>query len=579
MKKINHFKKILIGSFVSSVLAQAADTPLNFSAEHNNIQILPQKFEYTLLDESSIKLGDILIDSKSLNFQLEFKQSNPNEAKVIFSWPAGLIKEGELTLYNNYGKALIKEEITKDKIQIVAGENNKDSLLRGEKATFTTDYQEEEFLEEIKYLPFLKFCIAKKDKSTKIELCSSELYVSSDDNKLTIKLRKSSQREAVVMINGKEAGDQGIIFLNDKNENINFKAQSESGALLEIITRLKPIDFKDVVISDDQKTIKFKGVGGFPVKEEGVKKISDTSWEISLPTEFPVFYVQGEGGMPMKQEFNIKGAVPQEKMRSFLVSSLVEKTYSNSISLDARLPKGVTAKPKDALSTVIPKKNQRLTWNLLSLTPNTLNKRYLVTSAKDSEAIIAYDIFRGYRFEGFTQARILSPLNLILLDLDLSWWLNNLKSGIAFRYSMPLTKPETITSFSDMELSYLHRLSSGLNFVDPSYFVGASYKMLKINDTSFAVPGILLGRKSIPSSIWMSTIADWYQWKFQYFTGQNKTGLNLKSIYSFDFTNFYGITDSQFLNYSLGILKYQTDSDGDFSKDQFSLTFGWNKLF
>lgn len=579
MKKLNLFKKILIGSFISSTMAHAADTPLNFSAEHNNIQILPQKFEYTLLDESSIKLGDILIDSKSLNFQLEFKQSNPNEVKIIFSWPAGLLKEGELTLYNNYGKALIKEEITKDKIQIVAGENNKDSMLRSEKATFTTDYQDEEFLEEIKYLPFLKFCIAKKDKSTKIELCSSELYVSSDDNKLTIKLRKSSQREAVVMINGKEAGDQGIIFLNDKNENINFKAQSESGALLEIITKLKPIDFKDVVISDDQKTIKFKGVGGFPVKEEGVKKINDTTWEVSLPTEFPVFYVQGEGGMPMKQEFNIKGAVPQEKMRSFLVSSLVEKTYSNSISLEARLPKGVTAKPKDALSTVIPKKNQRLTWNLLNLTPNTLNKRYLITSAKDSEATIAYDIFRGHRFEGFTQARILSPLNLMLLDLDLSWWLNNLRSGIAFRYSMPLSKPVSITSFSDMELSYLHRLSTGLNFVDPSYFVGASYKMLKINDTSFAVPGILVGRKAIPNSIWLSTIADWYQWKFQYFTGQNKDGLNLKSIYSFDFTNFYGITDSQFLNYSLGILKYQTDSDGDFSKDQFSLTFGWNKLF
>lgn len=579
MKKLNLFKKILISSLVSSTFTQAADTPLNFSAEHNNIQILPQKFEYTLLDESSIKLGDILIDSKSLNFQLEFKQSNPNEVKVIFSWPAGLLKEGELTLYNNYGKALIKEEITKDKIQIVAGENSKDSMLRSEKATFTTDYQEEEFLEEIKYLPFLKFCIAKKDKSTKIELCSSELYVSSDDNKLTIKLRKSSQREAVVIINGKEAGDQGIIFLNDKNENINFKAQSESGALLEITTKLKPIDFKDVVISDDQKTIKFKGVGGFPVKDEGVKKLSDTTWLISLPTEFPVFYVQGEGGMPMKQEFNIKGAVPQEKIRSFLVSSLVEKTYSSSISLEARLPKGVTAKPKDALSTVLPKKNQRFTWNLLNLTPNTLNKRYLVTSAKDSEATIVYDIFRGHRFEGFTQARILSPINLILLDLDLSWWLNNLRSGIAFKYSMPLTKPETITSFSDMELSYLHRLSAGLNFVDPSYFVGASYKMLKINDTSFAVPGILVGRKAIPISIWMSTIADWYQWKFQYFTGQNKSGLNLKSIYAFDFTNFYGITDSQFLNYSLGILKYQTDSEGDFSKDQFSLTFGWNKLF
>lgn len=579
MKKTIFFKKTILSCLILAGLSSSADTPLNFSAEHNKIQILPQKFEYTLLDESSIKLGDILIDSKSLNFQLEFKQSNPNVVKVIFSWPAGLIKDGELTLYNNYGKALIKEEITKEKIQIIAGESNKDTLLRNEKATYTTDYQDEEFLEEIKYLPFLKFCIAKKEKNTKIELCSSELYVSSDDNKLTIKLRKSSQREAVVIINGKEAGDQGIIFLNDKNENINFKAQSESGALLEIITKLKPIDFKDVVLSDDQKKIKFKGVGGFPVKEEGVKKINDTTWEISLPTEFPVFFVQGEGGMPMKQEFNIKGAVPQEKMRSYLISPLVEKTYSENISLEARLPKGASAKPKDALSNVIPKKNQRFTWNLLNLTANTLNKRYLVTSSKDSEATIGYDVFRGHRFEAFTQVRALSPLNMFILDLDLSWWLNNLRSGLGFKYCLAVTKPESIKSFSDIEFNYFHRLSAGLNFIDPSYFIGASYKMFKINDLSFAVPGLTLGRKATTHSLWLSAIADWYQWKFQYFTGQNKAELNLKSIYSFDFTNFYGITESQFLNYSLGILKYQTDSESDFSKDQISLTFGWNKLF
>lgn len=579
MKNFCFVKNLIFTTLFLTPLAQAANTPLNFSAEHNNIQVLPQKFEYTLLDASSIKLGDILIDSKSLTFQLELNPSNPSQAKIIFSWPAGLLKEGELTLYNNYGKALLKEEITKERIQIVAGETSSDTLLRNEKATFTTDFKEEEFIEEIKYLPFLKFCIAKKDKNTKIELCSSELYVSAEANKLTIKERKSSQREAVVIINGKEAGDQGIIFLNDKNENINFKAQSESGALLEITTKLKPIDFKDVVISDDQKIIKFKVSGGFPVKEEGVKKINDTTWVISLPTEFPVFFVQGEGGMPMKQEFNIKGTVPQEKMRSFLVSRPIEKTYSENISLEARLPKGVTAKAKDDLTTVTLKKNQRFTWNLKKLTPNTLNKRYLISTAKDSEATIVYDVFRGFRFETMAQARVLTPANMALLDWDFTWWLNNLKSGIYFKYSLALNKPESITSFSDMDLAYLHRFTPGLNFVDPSYFLGVAYKMLKINDFSFAVPGVIVGRKATPNSLWMSFIADWYQWKFQYFTGQNKEGINLKSVYSFDFTNFYGITESQFLNYSLGISKYQSDSEADFSKDQISLTFGWNKLF
>jgi hypothetical protein len=580
MKKNIITKSLLISTLLLSCSQNLyGQVPLNFSAEYNNIQILPQKFEYTLLDSSSLKIGDIIIDSKNLNFQLELNPSNPSEGRLIFSWPAGLLKEGELTLFNNYGKSLLKEEITQEKIKIVSGENTTNALLRNEKTTFTTEYLNEEFIEEIKYLPFLKFCMNKKERNTRIELCSSELYVSSEENKLNIKERKSSQREAVVIINGKEVGDQGIIFLNDKNENINFKAQSESGALLEIVTRLKPIDFKDVVITDDKKSLKFKASGSYPVKEEGVKKLGDDLWEITLPVDFPVFYVQGDGGIPMRQEFNIKGILPQEKLRSFLLGSPKAKTYSSNFTIEAKTPKGTTVKAKDDLSKLTLKKNQRLTWELKDLKANELNKRYLLLTSTDAEATIGYDIFRGYRYEAHVTSQILSPLNMIGLGLDLSWWLNNLMSGIAFKYTMALTKPEVITSYSEMEVSYLHRFTKGLNFINPSYFVGIGYKMLKINDTSFATPGFSVGRKNTPTWNWLYAIADWYQWKFQYFLGQKNNNVELKSVYAFDFTNYYSLTTSQSLSYSLGIMKYQLDGDSNLTKDQLTLGLGWNKLF
>jgi hypothetical protein len=581
------FLKILLfmvsTSFSSILLAQI---PLNFPAEFNSIQILPQKFEYTLLDSSSIKLGDIIIDSKTLNLNLELNPNNFNEGRFLFSWPAGLLKEGELLIFNNNGKSIFSRDISKEKIKIVSGEKNSNSLIRNEISLFTTEYLDEELIEEIKYLPFFKFCVVKKERITKIELCSSELYVSTENDKLRIKERKTNpQNEAKVIINGKEAGDQGIVFLNAENENLNFKAQSESGALLEIVTRLQQIHFNDVIITSNRNFIKLKASGSFPVNETGVKRLGPDSWEITLPIEFPVFYVQGEGGIPMRQEFNIKGPLPHEKLRSYAVGSPKTKTYSSEATIEGRLPKGAIIKSKEDTSEVSLKNKQNFLWTLKKLNPSSWNHRNLTVLSGESEATIGYDIFRGYRNDFLIKSELLTPINLINLSMEFSSWLNDLSSGLSLKYLTAISKPPNITKYSNIDFSYIFRPSKGINFIDPSFFLGFSYKILQLNDSSFSLPGVLLGDKRKPTSYWYSMIADWYQWKLEYFIGQKVNSIDLKSIMLFEFTNFYSLTSNQYLNYSLGFLKYQIDSESEsdsesaLAKNQLMINLGWNRQF
>lgn len=222
----NRLIKLFVLLSLSFSKAAWAKEPVYFLPEKNNLQILPQKFEYNLLNNSTIKIGDIVIDSNNLSLELNSESKNYS---FIFNWPAGLFQRAELVLFNNYGKAIKNYNIDKGDFELVKDTAESDSLLRKDKAIFKTPV-EEALIDEIKYLPFFKFCLQRKEENTRIDLCSVEFYFSSKDGKPTIKMRSDNKKKAQILVNNAEVGEQGIIFLNDLTENINFRGQSESGA-------------------------------------------------------------------------------------------------------------------------------------------------------------------------------------------------------------------------------------------------------------------------------------------------------------------------------------------------------------
>lgn len=573
----NSFLKLLLitaALFPKSLLAKE---PVYFLPEKNNLQILPQKFEYNLLNSSTIKIGDIVIDSKNLSLELTQDKSR---YQFVFNWPAGLFEHAELVLFNNYGKAIQTYDIKKEDIELIKepkdGEKlEADILLRKNKAIFKTTI-ESVLLDEVKYLPFFKFCLQRKEETTRIDLCSVELYLSSKDGKPTIKMRSENKKRAQILVNNAKVGEQGIVFLNDISESINFIGQSESGAKLEIETRLRPVDFKDIIISDDGKSLSLTSQGSRPVSEKNVTTLTNSMWQIKLPADFPVFYIQGEGGIPFRQEFFVRGALPTESLRTNS-GDLVNDTYSSSEKMTLELPKGVTISSKDPNSKVT-KNGQKIEWTVSDLDKGTDNKRILYLKKDKNEYAIYHSIYRAAPFEAQIGATYVSAEKISFGNVGLNYWISK-RSGLGLSMDQALTKTDLIDKWSIMEFSYLHRFTPGMNFRDPSFFGSVNMRTMTLSSLSFSQIGLGMGQKSMFTSSFLKMIADWYKWNFNYYLGAKSNEVEVKSLMTADYKLYLQFSKSVYFNYGLGLQNISMSDENTLKSTQVNINLGLNYLF
>lgn len=557
-------------------IAQAKD-PVYFLPEKNNLQILPQKFEYNLVNNSTIKIGDIVIDSNNLSLNLNSDKLNRT---LTVSWPAGLFKEGELIIFNNYGKAIKNFIITKKDIELIVQTDEKsDSLLRKDKAIFKTPPIEDSLFDQIKYLPFFKFCLQRNEENTRVNLCSVELYLSSKDGNTTVKSRSEGRNKAQILINNVEVGEQGIIFLNDLDESISFQAQSESGAKLEIETRLKPVDFKDVTITDDGNNLILVGYGSSPVSTKNVKRLSNDLWQIQLPLEYPVFYIQGEGGIPFRQEFFVRGALPTESMRTY-TANVSRRTYASSEKLALEIPKGASLISKDTNSKVNFNKNtQKFDWTVSALEKGKDSAR-IVYIKKDKDEFALYEKF--YRAPAFdARLGVMQAISekVSFLNLGINYWLNNKKSGLGFKLEQSVTKTDLITKWSNTHLSYYHRLTPGMNFTDSTYYIAGNIRNTAIADLSFSLLGVGVGNQSLVSSGFKKKFADWFDWSFNYYMGAKSKESEIKSLMAIELRSLIKLSNNYFFEYGLNFQNLSVKNMGDVKTSQLDLKAGVVYLF
>jgi hypothetical protein len=566
---------ILASIFTGSTWAKG---PVYFLPEKNNLQILPQKFEYNLLNNTTIKIGDIVIDSNNLSLELTNERS---QYGFTFNWPAGLFQHAELVLFNNYGKAIKNYTINKGDVELIKDQkdgdkSNSDSLVRKDKAIFKTGI-EQELIDEIKYLPFFKFCLQRKEENTRIDLCSVELYFSSKDGKPAIKMRSENKKKAQILVNNAEVGEQGIIFLNDLSESINFKAQSESGAKLEIETRLKPVDFQDVVVSEDGTSLLLTGMGSLPVSDKNVKIINESSWQIRLPIEFPVFYIQGEGGIPFRQEFFVRGGLPTENIRA-QSPDLISDTYFSSEKMTLELAKGTTVASKETNSKVSQNKSQKIDWTVSGLEKGKDNKRILYIKKDKNEYAIYQSIYRAPPFEAQLGISHYSAQKMSFANLGLNYWITK-RSGLALKMDQAVTKTDTVDKWSIMEISYLHRFKSGLNFRDPYFYGSAHMRNSTISTLSFSQMGLGVGQNARFQSAYFTPIADWYNWNFKYFMGAKSNEIEIKSLMVVDYKFLLELSRSYYFNYGLEVQSISVSGMEEIKSSQVNANFGITYLF
>lgn len=573
-----------------SLMAQPQRTsklkPLHFQADKNNLQVLPQRFEYTLLDEDRLRIGDILIDTTEVLFEITPSKTTSDTYQIRFSWPAGLIKEGELAIKNNSGKAIFNAALDKTNVRISPG-SIKPELegIRSERAEFIIDEVESSLVESMKYLPFMTFCIYRESEDTRLYLCSNELYLSSQNGALDIKSRSSSRKNAQIDINGKIVGNQGIIHLNDRSETVAFKALTRSGAFLEIETRKKDVDFKDVVVSEDEESLIITAGGAEPVDEKTIKKISPTDWQIKLPKSRPVLFLKGDGDIPMRQEFYVRGLLPREKFRPFVSGKAPVRTYSSSLSINGIAPEGITLQvpESDKNARLKPGRKNQFTWSISNIPPDTKNRRYLDLSANGSKLSVNYDIYRGLPYGLGLGARHLTPTGLTYGSLEFQIWFENFlgqnsdwarfRWGIAAERQQQLTEKDNSlkTHVTILELAW--RAQEGMPLTDKTWGLTLPVQMIQTEAASITAFGAGAFWSAEPHP-WLLPIMDWSEIKFNYLIGSTGGDFKLSSAYSLKAMGFWKFKPQWYFRYGAEAVSYKFDPAASKDETQWGLNTG-----
>lgn len=550
----------------SSTSANPKLKPLFFPADKNNLQVLPQRFEYTLLDDERLKVGDILMDASFVTFKVETSESG--KYRLQFTWPAGLLKEGQLSLRNNSGKAILSSRLSPDNLKITPQTTmNEEQKLRSDVAQFFMEEVDSDLMDEMKYLPFMTFCISRESQDTHLSLCSKELYMSSQGGQIIIKPRTAvAKRVARVEVNGKIVGNQGIIYLNDTTESISFIAQTQSGANLEISTRKKDVDFKDIVLSKDETELSITASGAEPVDENKVQKISKDEWRIRIPAARPVLYLRGEGDIPMRQEFYIKGPLPKENDRLHLSARAEERTYSSSLRFQGLAPANTKVSPADTTSRVEPRGKNQFLWSIEDIPSGLPTRRYLNVTGPGKKQVAAYDVFRGNPYELYAGLHYLSPSGIAFADLSFQWWFENFLLlnnnvtrfhwGLALSHNQHLTTNDNELEVDFSRLELLWRAQEGFFLQDETWGLGLPLLMIKSTDSSTLAPGLsFFLQKKAP--YFLSKIASWSQLKIDYFTSSSGGDFKLSSGYEIKALLYKALGHRLYLRYGLGLSQYE----------------------
>lgn len=556
------------------LMAQSKKTanlkPLLFQADKNNLQVLPQRFEYSLVDEDSLKVGNILIDTTKVAFNLEQVPQKRGQYRFRFTWPAGLLKHGELAIKNNSGKAIFTSEITPEHTTVTKVKpEDEESDTQVDLAEFTSAILDKETLEDMKYFPYMVFCIYRESEETKIYLCSKELYLTSQADVLTIKPRSTSKRAAMVEINGKVVGNQGMIYLNDISENVSFKTQLQTGAFLEIETRMKSVDFKDVVSSPDDKRVTLTASGAEPVDAAKVKKISDSEWQIDISRSRPQIYLKGEGDIPMRQEFYIRGNLPKEKDRPYLSAKSTTQTYSSELSFTGVSPEGVTTKvdAKDSNAELVPTKKNQFQWTVREIEPGQKQRRYLNILSGEDTFVAGYDVARGLPMALGMSGRFYTPSSTMYGNLDFQWWFEKFlgigTDSCRFHWGMQLERNqhfsdvdgEVNADFTTAELMW--RAAPGFHLQDETWGLSLPFQMVTAEGVSANTYGLgAFMYQESPNAL--SSYMNWNEYKLQYFLSSSGD-FKISSAYILSAKAYKSLTNRWSIRYGALLSQYKLD--------------------
>lgn len=567
MIKVLVFVPFILASISASAQNRSSNKPLFFPAAKNNLQILPQRFEYNLMGDSQLRLGDILIDSNKITLNID-PEVHHGYQRAHFSWPSGLITDGEIAIKNNSGIAVFSLKLDQRKMRAQASAaDDEENPTRADIGSYTAEIPSTLF-EDMKLMPFVKFCIFRETQGTRLYLCSEELVLQKQGDQWSIRPRVTQKKHAQISINGKVVGNQGLIYLNNREEDIAFIAEMASGASLEVETRKKDVDFKDITESEDGKRLTLSAAGAEPVNPKKIRRLSNNEWQISLSKARPRVYLKGDGDIPLRQEFDIKGALPKAKFRPQLSATASPRTYSSQVKLTIIPPPGVQVTSADDSKTTVEATgdNQSL-WTITEIEPNLSTRHFVKVEAGGNSYLAAYDIYRGqpYFFEAGLQYH--TPSTIAFGSLEFQWWFENFLGinteatkfhwGVSLERSQHLTTNDDYAKLDFNNLEILWRAREGLHFMDSSWGLSLPVQMIQGDGMSATAYGLGFFWLTPPPMDGLQKLIDWAEFKFSYLFSSTGDDFKLSSGTLFSAKGYSKMSESFYLSYGLSMNGYK----------------------
>jgi hypothetical protein len=333
-----------------------------------------------------------VVDSQLFSF--DFPKLDENEAlqELRVQWPWALINGGEISVRDNIGKTLWSRSLDKTELKFVKRKTAEGSAVL---AQFSKNVFPIATYQLIKFAPYFRICVQKTEGLSRLSLCSRDLRFQRNTKGQNF-LEKETQNQSrpkvsSVNINGREVDRSGVIFLQGADSLLSVRIQLQSGTNVDIDTRMKAIEFRDIFESKDGTSYLITASGAEPATGVTHTRLENNQWQTSIDAKRPVIYLKGEGDIPLRQEFVIKGPVRPRNLIIEAQSDLPTFTYSNSLQISLNKPEGYKLEGFENLSQ-IEERESDYRWTLSELRDGTTNRRQIKATNGTESIVAAWDL-------------------------------------------------------------------------------------------------------------------------------------------------------------------------------------------
>ena len=502
---------LILGLLPQFAAAQAQNKNLKallFEASQNNLSPSPQRFEYRLDENQTLQLGDIRI--KTSDIQISF--SDTDHTTATLQWPQSLFELGDLTIVDSAGKALARKSFKMSDLKSANTGLPTELDFRTSLTLFQWTDLPPDIINKLRRTAFFRFCLTRQDGDTQIVLCSPESFFKKESAASNVQMR-APYREARVEINNETVGLQGAIYLNDVDEMVRFRVSTETGAFLELNTRSQKVEFEDAISIGEPARILITAQGAKPIDLKKIRRLDQDRWQTVLSAQRPVLYMRGQGDIPLRQDFQTKGPLPQSADRVYIQKSTPEAVYSSSVTIEGANPDKHKIQVRDQDKRSLLKiQGDKFYWNLENLQTQTQNRYELEVG--ENRFIAHYDVWRGLprSLEGGVS---FASEDKFSFDGNLRWWFENflglesqnLRWGSGLSYNKALQ--------NDKDISHLHgrlywRAEKGLQRMNATWGLLADYWNLSAAGTQNSLLGLGVFYTA-PSGPLMQKWMDWLE--------------------------------------------------------------------